>query len=230
MTIYSADLRAQLCLVLPYKKVPASRGISVMKTWVKSLGCMFFICCLADVGYSYVFYLSNITSDAYQIRVKLAGIGEPYYVLGPDPFETKENYNNVVEPNAAYELHFRACHGPSDYSRKFGYCLAPSTFEYRKIASEMSMEEAWNPLNLHYIDVDHAQKIVDAAAALANGLRDVAGAILSTIPVFGPDALRAIKAIDLGAVVRNIAVLAEYSMCRGRSFYLALERRKSLAN
>jgi len=198
-----------------------------MKNWAGLVGCAIAVFCAANAGYSYVFELSNITNNAYQIRVKLAGIGEPHYVWGPDPYDTKENYENVVEPQSNYELRFDACHGPIDYAGKFGFCLDSSTLEYREVSGEMSLDGAWQPLNVRYLKSDHHDKIVDAAAAIANGLRDVAAAILSAIPVVSPDALRAIKALDLGALVRNIAVFAEYSMCRDRNFYLTYDAENS---
>jgi|SRR5579871_1593824 len=105
------------------------------------------------MGYEFVF--NNLTSKPIQVRFELHGYHEPKYVLGGDPYKTKQNYNNIILPNHEAKVVFEAEDIFSstywerfDYARKVGFCIKYEQIEFRdlpyernKVSKKIIMEE-----------------------------------------------------------------------------------------
>lgn len=200
-----------------------------MKNQLKTFTYILATFLLATTGLSHIYGLSNLTTEDIQVRVKLGGFSEPYYVFGPKPFETKENYSNFTPADRTQTLYFVAedpamiagesVKNPLDYSRKFGFCLAPASFQYRKY--EKGGDSAWMPLGIQFIEKpEYLDAIVNAAKLLSEGLKDSAAAVLKAIPNEKTKAAgEGLSGINLGAIIDGVSTLIEYSMCRERNFY-----------
>jgi hypothetical protein len=131
----------------------------IMKVTIKLLTIVLTISAFAQGGLAYIFSFSNHTPETLAIKIQLGGVNEPWYYLGPDPYKTKGpegTYQLVpppgpngtmLKPNQTMEFRFvvgdEGEH--SDYSRKFGFCLAKIQFARKMEMPQITEEPAEEP-------------------------------------------------------------------------------------
>ncbi|HRN78429.1 MAG TPA: hypothetical protein PLU71_04265 [Candidatus Dependentiae bacterium] len=177
---------------------------------------------IGNSAFAYIFSFTNHTKNTIHVRMKLGGIGEPWYYLGKDPYQTKENTKNVMPAGATYELRFDAGDTvtmfqknfekdkyKNDYARKFGFCLA--FIQYSPNG------RTWSNVEPVFVDSKTSNDLLNASSAFSKGASETAGKIMKQIPqtkVVG----EVVEKLPLDKLVSSIGTMIQKSMCRDRHF------------
>jgi len=219
-----------------------------MKTSNKMLVAALALLGISNAALGHIYTYSNHTAQDIQVRMQLGGFGEPWYIVGAKPYETKENDNNFIPADTTYELRFVAGEGPLDYSRKFGFCLARQQY---RVQDENGKWGAWYAVAVRFVETEQFNKLVKASSLFAEGTKtaiaqaaQIAGSMLqTTTPTTGKEEIdealssatataeptsavgkalektgEGLENVPLGKIVKQIGKMIGYSMCRERHF------------
>ncbi|HRN78430.1 MAG TPA: hypothetical protein PLU71_04270 [Candidatus Dependentiae bacterium] len=194
---------------------------------------------IGNTAFGHIYSFTNHTKKRVHVRVKLGGIGEPWYYVGKNPFQTKENTKNFIPAGESYELRFVLGEGPGDYSRKFGFCLA--FIQYSPNG------QTWSNVEPTFVESKTSNDLLSAATAFTKGATETAAAVLQNIPEvkksskdladeaareliegkksaeetkksFHVSQLKGVAELPLDKIVSSIGTMIQKSMCRERHF------------